>query len=275
VSALAERIIAAASTMAPMQIEGMRQALIAVNVSLPGNRDLWKAAAESFHAASNGSSVADMRRALAELPLESWRALDDCVVMLARGNVFDEHCDFLPEGGLQFALSWRTQQFIDAVQEYLPDGGRVLDVGCWQGTMGCELLQRGFSVGFTDLCEECEEEVGRRVAHLRAETGNCLGFFGGWAHEVLAKFPAGHFDLVTCQETLEHLPEAVLAKTCAEMWRVANRGVLIEVPGWDDGAVLHLRVFTVEALTALFPEASPTVLRGPGAMTYTTVLFEK
>jgi ubiquinone/menaquinone biosynthesis C-methylase UbiE len=141
--------------------------------------------------------------------------------------------------------------------------GTVLDVGCWKGDFARMLRDLSYHVTGTDL------------AHMPEADDNMNLFCHGWAHEALRRWPAESFGVVTCLETLEHIPTRHLRLTCREMVRVAQRGVLVEVPGWDDGAVMHLRVFTLDALKDLFEDCSAEVLVAPNSAEYTTVWFRR
>src|SRR5262249_5219874 len=76
------------------------------------------------------------------------------------------------------------------------------------------------------------------------------------------------FDLGLCCEVMEHLPDAVLAGTAAELVRVADRHLVVSVPYRQDllrgrlkcsscGTVFnqwgHLRSFDLPSLDRLFP----------------------
>ena len=148
----------------------------------------------------------------------------------------------------------------------------LLDVGCWQGTLMLEMAQRGFCAQGIDIGDAMEAIIAERTALLKPEDrARVVGFHSGWAHEILPEM--GQFDIITCQETLEHVPTAVLEETCEAMLGAAGHSILLTVPGWDDGWPAHLRVFTAEQLMALFrpDENDVEVVRPPGVMCYTTV----
>lgn len=90
---------------------------------------------------------------------------------------------------------------------------RVLDVGCGGGILSESMALRGAQVTGIDLAEKSLQ-----VAQLHAlETGvnidyQCI------AVERLAEQHAGQFDVVTCMEMLEHVPDpASVVSACAQL----------------------------------------------------------
>ena len=104
------------------------------------------------------------------------------------------------------------------------------------------------------------------------DAADFLGFASGWAHEKVPNI--SRFDIIACQETLEHIPTAVLQQTCDAILGAARHAILITVPGWDDGWPLHLRVYTIADFERLFhaDKNEVIVLQEPGGGVYTTVL---
>jgi len=293
---LAAEVVAALDAMTPLQREGIRRSLNVPNLALPENAALWEviAPATQDNDQTNDSPLEDVRAALEDLPPDSWRALNNALFILYRGNIFDEPARFLEGGGIDFRhddgmgrLVWGARyelffSYLEAERQRLKatypytrqivvDPLAVLDVGCWQGTLMCEMMQRGYATGGTDICSLVQPDVRDRVSHLRAEDRNFLGFTPGWAHEIIPTL--GLFDIVTCQETLEHIPASVLQQTCDAILGAARYSVLIELPGWDDGWPLHLRVYTIEELYGLFARDGwrVEVLQVPGPGVYTMV----
>jgi 2-polyprenyl-3-methyl-5-hydroxy-6-metoxy-1,4-benzoquinol methylase len=220
--------------------------------------------------------LAEQRRILDRLPLDAWEVLTDCIMQTAIGNRYDEKVEVL---GDQLWVDWgaRNLQLLEWLeQERLRLNVRspsVLDVGCWQGKLVAELCQRRFFASGTDLAG-MEGSVANHVLLSCPEHRPFYqGFTRGWGHEVLGKMEPGSVDIVVCAETLEHVPSAVLPETCQALLRVAQRSVFVEVPGWDDGSALHLRIFTMEELGKLFLHDGwrMIVLQEPGGGCYTTV----
>ena len=81
-------------------------------------------------------------------------------------------------------------------------GKRVLDVGCGGGLLSEAMAQRGASVTGIDLGEATIE-----VANLHALQSGVEVTYLRQAAEEHARHKAGHYDVVTCMEMLEHVPE--------------------------------------------------------------------
>ena len=94
-------------------------------------------------------------------------------------------------------------------------GRRVLDVGCGGGVLSEEMHRRGANVTGIDA-----GEMVIRVAELhQTESATAVDYRCSSA-EQLAREGVEPFDVVTCLELLEHVPDAQrLVQTCAELVR--------------------------------------------------------
>ena len=92
-------------------------------------------------------------------------------------------------------------------------GKTVLDIGCGGGILAESMAERGATVTGIDLSEKA-----LNVARLHLlESGNQVDYQYRSAEE-LAKSSATRFDIVTCMEMLEHVPEpASVVAACAAL----------------------------------------------------------
>ena len=91
---------------------------------------------------------------------------------------------------------------------------RVLDVGCGGGILADAMARKGADVLGIDLAEKS-----LKVAQLHAlEAGTPHIAYRQVAAEVLADEMPGAFDVVTCMEMLEHVPDpAAIVRACAQL----------------------------------------------------------
>ena len=91
-------------------------------------------------------------------------------------------------------------------------GRRVLDVGCGGGILAEAMAWRGAQVLGIDLAERALKVA--RLHALEAQAGG-VDYRAVSAEALAAELPAG-FDVVTCMEMLEHVPDpASVVKACA------------------------------------------------------------
>lgn len=91
-------------------------------------------------------------------------------------------------------------------------GKQVLDVGCGGGILSESMAHRGAKVTGIDL-----GEAPLGVARLHAEESGVSVDYQNISVEALAAQIPGHFDVVTCMEMLEHVPDpaSVIRACCA------------------------------------------------------------
>jgi 2-polyprenyl-6-hydroxyphenyl methylase / 3-demethylubiquinone-9 3-methyltransferase len=92
---------------------------------------------------------------------------------------------------------------LDYVDKRAPLSGRtVLDIGCGGGLMAEAMAARGAKVTGIDL-----SEAALKVARLHLkESGRQVDYRHVSAEALAAELP-GHFDVITCLEMLEHVPD--------------------------------------------------------------------
>ena len=120
--------------------------------------------------------------------------------------------DFGGEFGPLHAINPLRLDWIDGVAPLA--GRRVLDVGCGGGILADAMARKGADVLGIDLAEKS-----LKVAQLHAlETGTPHVAYRDIAAEALAEEMPGTFDVVTCMEMLEHVPEpASIVQACATL----------------------------------------------------------
>ena len=93
-------------------------------------------------------------------------------------------------------------------------GMRVLDVGCGGGILADAMARGGAAVTGIDLAAKA-----LRVAQLHALEAQTAGLqYREISAEALAAEQAGSFDVVTCMEMLEHVPDpASVVRACATL----------------------------------------------------------
>jgi len=95
------------------------------------------------------------------------------------------------------------------------EGSRVLDVGCGGGILAEAMARRGAQVTGIDLSDKA-----LRVAQLHLLESRLAIEYLSVSAEQLAESRAASFDVVTCMELLEHVPQpAAMVAACARLAR--------------------------------------------------------
>jgi 2-polyprenyl-6-hydroxyphenyl methylase/3-demethylubiquinone-9 3-methyltransferase len=95
-------------------------------------------------------------------------------------------------------------------------GKRVVDIGCGGGILSDSMARRGAKVLGIDLATKALKVA--QLHALEAETPNVE--YREVAAEALAAEAPGEFDVVTCMEMLEHVPDpASVVRACATLAR--------------------------------------------------------
>lgn len=92
-------------------------------------------------------------------------------------------------------------------------GKRVIDIGCGGGILAESMARKGASVTGIDLSEKA-----LKVADLHSLESGVNVRYKLIAAETMAEEEAGQYDVVTCMEMLEHVPDpAAIVKACATL----------------------------------------------------------
>lgn len=99
-------------------------------------------------------------------------------------------------------------------------GKQVLDVGCGGGILAESMARRGANVLGIDLADKA-----LKVAQLHAmESGVANVAYRSVAVEALAEEHPGQYDVVTCMEMLEHVPDpASVVRACTALTKPGGR----------------------------------------------------
>jgi 2-polyprenyl-6-hydroxyphenyl methylase/3-demethylubiquinone-9 3-methyltransferase len=108
-------------------------------------------------------------------------------------------------------------QFIRSFAEL--EGKRVVDVGCGGGILSEGLARAGAQVVGIDLAEELLD-----IAKSHADESGIEADYRRISAEALAEAESDSFDIVTCMEMLEHVPEpASVVRACAKLVKPGGR----------------------------------------------------
>jgi 2-polyprenyl-6-hydroxyphenyl methylase/3-demethylubiquinone-9 3-methyltransferase len=126
---------------------------------------------------------------------------------------WDPNSEFKPLHAINpLRLSW-IKSFVDL------DGKKVVDIGCGGGILAESIAQSGADTTGIDLSEKA-----LKVAELHAlEVGATLRYRSISA-EALAQEQAEQYDVVTCMEMLEHVPDpASVVRACAQLCKPGGK----------------------------------------------------
>jgi 2-polyprenyl-6-hydroxyphenyl methylase/3-demethylubiquinone-9 3-methyltransferase len=134
-------------------------------------------------------------------------------------------------------------------------GKSVLDIGCGGGILAEAMARRGARVTGIDLSDKA-----LRVAELHLHESHLQIQYAKASAEDYAAAHAGEFDLVTCMELLEHVPEpASMVAACARLVRPGGQ-VFFSTINRNPKSYLFA-VMGAEYLLGLLPKGTHDYLR--------------
>lgn len=111
----------------------------------------------------------------------------------------------------------RLNCILQAISDFIPPGGKILDIGCSQATAAILLAERGYKVTAVDARPECIQ-----YAKMRYEFGDCT-FINGDATSLKLDHK---FDAIILGEVIEHVPQpAKFIARCKELLR--ESGIIV------------------------------------------------
>lgn len=196
--------------------------------------------------------------------LKGWRFINTCVPQELEADVDIRQLRTEANNRLREISEWSTNgrpypgshstepfdsfpKFVlaeEIIKEQYPDGGSILDIGCYSGVFINKMSTAGYKCCGTDVHKELMSKL-NTPDH---------SFIFAPTHQL--PFEDGSFDIVTAFDVLEHVMQ--LSKTLSEMDRVCKKGglVIINLPqmtdGYKDEAFEHVRMFGTDDITRLW-----------------------
>lgn len=130
------------------------------------------------------------------------------------------------QASAQYFTRTASRPLLEEAGRHIDIEGVALDYGCGLGHMSAALADRGLQTFALDT-----SDASLRATNERMHGHSLWG--GAYRPEEL---PKREFDIITCLETLEHLPDGVLIETLAAIRaRLAPRGaVILTTPNDED-----------------------------------------
>lgn len=129
-------------------------------------------------------------------------------------------------------------------------GKTVIDIGCGGGILAESMTKKGAHVTGIDLSEKA-----LKVADLHSLESGVQVRYELIAAEDMAEREAGRFDIVTCMEMLEHVPDpAAIVAACAKLVKPGGK-VFFSTINRNPKAYLHA-ILGAEYLLRLLPKGT-------------------
>ncbi|WP_317201010.1 bifunctional 2-polyprenyl-6-hydroxyphenol methylase/3-demethylubiquinol 3-O-methyltransferase UbiG [Janthinobacterium sp.] len=129
-------------------------------------------------------------------------------------------------------------------------GRRVIDIGCGGGILTESMAKKGAQVTGIDLSEKA-----LKVADLHSLESGAQVRYELIAAEAMAEREAGQYDIVTCMEMLEHVPDpASIVQACATLVKPGGH-VFFSTLNRNPKAYLHA-ILGAEYLLRMLPKGT-------------------
>lgn len=138
------------------------------------------------------------------------------------------------------------------VLDWVRGAKSLLDVGTGQGTF----------INSLACANAAEKLTGIDIRNYDLYSELFPGFERIMMDAEKMSFPDDSFDVITCMEVIEHLPDGKLEKVLSELRRVAAKRLIISVPFCEPLPLskYHCQQFTPARLKEIFPKAHFTLL---------------
>lgn len=125
----------------------------------------------------------------------------------------------IPEERAKSPTSISLLARLEVLKKVLPKGGTVLEVGCGNGFISREIIDRGAQLTAIDYSEEAIKNARK------------LNLEGKFIVADIYKFkPQGKFDFIICAEVLEHMPDDEKALRLMFNWLKPGGKLILTVP---------------------------------------------
>ncbi len=112
---------------------------------------------------------------------------------------------------------------IDAIMSGLPSGLHVLDIPCGTGRFFPILAEHGCCIHGADISQDMIDCIPPSIVD------RCPNISLSTADATNLRYPTGSFDYVLCMRFFNIVPDAVRTAALQEFFRVASKGVIIQV----------------------------------------------
>lgn len=139
-----------------------------------------------------------------KLLAEEWDPIDDIIVQILQGHFINTTKNYYENSSNKY-FKETVNNLMDSTLEkfiqFLPENGRILDLGCGSGRDSKYLMNRGFQVVAIDysanIAELASKHIGKDVINIKMENINYQNEFDGiWACASLLHFTPRQLEVV-------------------------------------------------------------------------------